>query len=92
MTNEERIMSEAYDILSMSEPLTTAQLQRRLSHKVTQAELEKMLRRTVHEQEGVAKGYTPGTFIQVDDKWTIKQLGMGKDTKFTTKDFIARII
>lgn len=92
MTNEQLVMAEAYDILSMSEPLTIAQLQRRLTHKVSRAELEQMLRRTVHEQEGVAKGYQPGTFTQVDGKWTVKQLGLSKDSKFTTKDLIARII
>ncbi len=93
MTNEQLVMSEAYDILSMAEgPLTTAQLQKRLSHKVTQSELESMLHRTVYEQAGVAKGYTPGSFIKVDGKWSVKQLGIDKDTKFSPTGFISAII
>jgi len=93
MTNEELVMSEAYDVLSYAEgPLTTAQLQKRLTHKVSQSELESMLHRTVYEQAGVAKGYTPGSFIQVDGRWSIKQLGISKDKPLTTKEFIARII
>ena len=93
MTNEELVMSEAYDILSFAEgPLTTAQLQKRLSHKVSQSELESMLHRTVYEQAGVAKGYTPGSFIQVDGKWSVKQLGISTDKEFSVKDFVGRII
>ena len=93
MTNEQLVMSEAYDILSMAEgPLTTAQLQKRLSHKVTQSELESMLHRTVYEQAGVAKGYTPGSFIKVDGKWSVKQLSIDKDTKFSPTGFISAII
>jgi len=93
MANEQLVMSEAYDILSMAEgPLSTAQLQKRLSHKVSQSELESMLHRTVYEQSGVAKGYTPGSFIKVDGKWSVKQLGIDKSKPFSTQDFVARII
>ena len=93
MANESLVMSEAYDILSYAEgPLTTAQLQKRHSHKVSQSELESMLHRTVYEQAGVAKGYTPGSFVQVDGKWSVKQLGIDKSKPFTVKEFVARII
>ncbi len=92
MTNEELIMSEAYDILSFAEgPLTTAQLQKRLTHKVSQSELESMLHRTVYEQAGISKGYVPGSFTQVGGKWSVKQLGMDKGTD-VVQSFITKII
>ena len=93
MSKEQLVMSEAYDILSGVEgPLTTAQLQKRLSHKVSQSELGSMLKRTVYKQSGVAKGCTPGSFVQVDGKWSVKQLGIDKSKPFSTQDFVARII
>lgn len=70
--------------------MSTAQIQGKLSMKITQKELDSMLRRTVYQQSGVAKGYTPGTFIKVEGKWAVKQLGVGDE--FTPQDFIARII
>lgn len=94
MSNEAQIMSEAYDILATSEPMTTNQLQRELSMSISRADLDAMLNRTVFAQDGVAKGYTPGTFAKTPDgRWTVKQLGMKKG-EYTdpTSSFIAAII
>jgi len=94
MANEAQIMSEAYDVLSMSEePLSTVQLQRQLTTKVSQADLDSMLRRTVYGQDGIAKGYTPGTFVQVDNRWSVRPLGTNphKNT-FKPESIIAAII
>jgi len=94
MTNEALIMSEAYDILAVSdEPLTTIQLQRRLTHKVSRADLDAMLNRTVFTQDGVAKGYTPGTFAKTPDgRWTVSQLGIERGKGADPASFIAAIL
>jgi len=93
MTNEEQLTSQIYNILSMSdEPLTSTEIAHELRPEVPRAEVSALLNKIVTQYEGVGKGYQPGSFIKVGNKWSVKQLGISKSGEFTTKDLVARLI
>ena len=90
MTNEEAVTSHIYNILAMSsEPLSAAEIGEELRPEMSAAEVNALLSKIVTQYGGIGKGYQTGSFVKVDSKWSVKQMGFGKDVSPT--DIAARI-
>jgi len=92
--NEAVITSQIYDILSMSEePMSATEIGRELRPEMSATEVNRLLNKIITEYSGIGRGYTPGTFVKVGNRWTIKQFGI-TPSKTTIKPelFITAII
>jgi len=77
--DEATLHSQLYDVLATSpngEPMSATEIGKEMRPEMSAADVNRELNKIVTQYSGIGKGYTPGVFKKIGNRWTVATFGM----------------